>query len=280
MRTPEARRAVSDIGSVCKSARPAAAARWLASLAGHSTECARRHSLGPADEIWARTGASFRTSSTAVVSLPPAYTAGAREMYCRNVYLRHGLTMPTSGWVVDLGANRGLFSVWAALTGAQVVAVDAQQAFASEICHLAAHNGVAERVHVEIAIASGTAPAGSCTGMIADDHVWSATSHGAPTRPAARSVPQLMSAYLIDRIGLLKVDIEGGEFGLLAAAENLGWLGQVDQLVLEVHPAFGDVAALAGQLRRHGFAVSLHDNQDRPVAATCDRVTYAYGRRP
>ena len=27
-------------------------------------------------------------------------------MYCRNVYLRTGLTMPAQGWVVDLGANR------------------------------------------------------------------------------------------------------------------------------------------------------------------------------
>ena len=40
-------------------------------------------------------------------------------MYCRNVYLRTGLTMPATGWVIDLGANRGLFSVWAAVTGAQ-----------------------------------------------------------------------------------------------------------------------------------------------------------------
>jgi FkbM family methyltransferase len=279
MKTHEARRAVTDIGAVCKAARPAAAARWLAALAGHSPECARRRSLSPADQVWARTGASFRTPGAAVVSLPSAYTAGAREMYCRNVYLRHGLTMPTSGWVVDLGANRGLFSVWAALTGARVVAVDAQQGFAAEIRHLAAHNGVADRVQVQIAVASGVTSAGACTGMVADDQVWSTTSHGSPSRPAAMSVPQLLSAYQIDRVGLLKVDIEGGEFGLLAAAEDLAWLHQVDQFVLEVHPGYGDVAALAGRLRRHGFAVGLRDNNDRRVAATCAQVSYAYCRR-
>jgi FkbM family methyltransferase len=280
MKTYEARRAVSDIGSVCKSARPAAAARWLACLAGHSPECARRRSLSPADQVWARTGASFRPSAASVVSLPSAYTAGAREMYCRNVYLRHGLTMPASGWVVDLGANQGLFSVWAALAGAHAVAVEAQEGFASRIRNLAAHNGVAGRVHVEIAVASGAAPAGGCTGMVADDRAWAATSHGSPTRPAAVSVPELMSRYRIDRIGLLKVDIEGGEFGLLAAEEDLHWLDQVDQVVLEIHPGYGDVAALAGQLRRHGFAISLRDNNDRSVAATCDQVGYAYCRRP
>jgi hypothetical protein len=36
-------------------------------------------------------------------------------MYCRNVYLRTGLVMPNEGWVLDLGANCGLFSAWAGL---------------------------------------------------------------------------------------------------------------------------------------------------------------------
>ena len=61
----------------------------------------------------------------AKVWLPSPYTCGAREMYCRNVYLRTGLTMPVSGWVIDLGANNGLVLVWAAITEAQVVAVKA-----------------------------------------------------------------------------------------------------------------------------------------------------------
>jgi len=104
-----------------------------------------------------------------VIALPPAYTAGAREMYCRNVYLRTGLVIPRTGWVVDLGANRGLFSVWAALAGAQVVAVEAQQGFGPEIRCLAAHNGVGDRVHVEIALAGGTVRAGATAGVVADD---------------------------------------------------------------------------------------------------------------
>jgi hypothetical protein len=55
-----------------------------------------------------RTGAAFRTASGVVVSLSPAYAAGAREIDGRNVYLRTGLKMPPDGWVIDLGANRGL----------------------------------------------------------------------------------------------------------------------------------------------------------------------------
>ena len=153
---------------------------------------------GPADQGWARTGASFRTSTGVPVSLPPAYTAGAREMFCRDVYLRAGLTMPSSGWVIDLGANCGLFSVWAARNGAEVVAVEAQDGFADEIRGLAARNGVAGRVHIEVAMASGMIASGAAVGVLADDHRWSASSHGAATRPADVSLPQLISDYQID----------------------------------------------------------------------------------
>ena len=103
-----ARRAIADIGSVCRYARPTSAARWLTSFAANLTECQSTRSLVPADRVWARTGARFRPPGGAVISLPAAYTAGAREMYCRNVYLRTGLVMPRTGWVLDLGANSGL----------------------------------------------------------------------------------------------------------------------------------------------------------------------------
>jgi FkbM family methyltransferase len=270
------RRAVSDVRAVCGSASPIAATRWLSSLVTHLPECARARSLSPADRAWAQSGASFTTPSGAVVSLPAAYSPGAREMYCRNVYLRTGLAMPAKGWVVDLGANRGLFSIWAAVTGAHVIAVEAQEGFAPLIAGLATHNRVAERVHVEIALASGVRASGAKAGVVADDRRWSTTSHGAPTRPADVSVPQLMVKYGIDRIGLIKIDIEGGEFAVLAAGDDLGWLQEVDQVVLEIHHDFGDVPSLIDRLRSHGFAVELRDNDGRRVAETSRDLSYVY----
>jgi FkbM family methyltransferase len=200
-------------------------------------------------------------------------------MYCRNVYLRTGLVMPSAGWVMDLGANCGLFSVWAALTGARSIAVEAQLGFAEKIHRLARHNGVDERIHVEIAAASGVNISGSEVGRLADDQAWSQSSDGAPTRPEGRSVPDLMAAYSIDRVGLLKMDIEGGEFAVLAAAENLAWLRQVDQLAIELHGDHGDVPGLARRLRGAGLAVDLRDDFGRPVADTSGSVAYAYCRR-
>jgi FkbM family methyltransferase len=275
----QVRRLIGDVLAVCQCAQPAAAARWTVTLAGHLPECLKAASLSPADRAWLAAGAKFRTPSGAIVSLPGPYSPGAREMYCRNVYLRRGLTMPSRGWVIDLGANHGLFSVWAAVSGAQVIAVEAQHGFAAEIHRLAAHNGVSGRVHVEVGMAGGIATPGSAVGVLADDEVWSGASHAGPTRPAGVSVPELISAYRVDRVGLMKVDIEGGEFAVLAAAEDLGWLGRVDQLVLEVHPGHGDVPALLDRLRRSGFAMELSDNDGNPVTPECERLAYAYFSR-
>jgi FkbM family methyltransferase len=273
-----ARRATNDVVSVCRTTTPITATRWLASLIARLPACVGSRSLRPADRSWTRHGGSFRTSTGAVVSLPAAYTAGAREMYCRNVYLRSGLAMPTTGWVIDLGANCGLFSVWAALTGAQVVAVEAQQGFAEEIRRLATHNGVEDRVHVEIALASGVSASGAAVGVIADDHIWSAASHSAPAKPADVSVPELMSAYKIDRVGLLKVDIEGGEFAVFGD-RDLRWLEQIGQLAIELHLSFGDALSLMGRLRGCGFAVDLRDNDGNRVGVDSPRLEYAYCRR-
>lgn len=200
-------------------------------------------------------------------------------MYCRNVYLRTGLTMPAQGWVVDLGANRGLFSVWSAVTGARVVAVEVQRGFAPLTRTLAQHNGVSGRVHVEIAAVGGVMARGAAVGVRADDLRWAATSHGASARPAGVSMPQLISKYRIDRVRLLKMDIDGGEFAVLAADDDLRWLAQVDQLVLEVHPDHGDAAALVDRLRWHGLAVDLRDSDGGRAGAVCDRFDYAYCRR-
>jgi FkbM family methyltransferase len=272
-------RAADDVRTVCQCARPAAAVRWMARLLTCLPECTRSRSLSPADRTWARTGARFKTASGAIVSLPASYTAGAREMYCRNVYLRSGLTIPSSGWVVDLGANRGLFSVWAGVTGAQAIAVEAQQGFAPLIQELAKHNHVMDLVHVEVAMASGVTTSGASFGVVADDFRWATTSHGAPTRPPDVSLPQLISKYQIDRIGLIKMDIEGGEFALLSAEEDLNWLARVDQVAMEVHPDHGATSGMVDRLHSGGFRVDLRDNDGGQVAATSERLAYAYCRR-
>jgi hypothetical protein len=133
---------------------------------------------------------------------------------------------------------------------------------------------------VEIAVAGGTTTPGATAGVLANDHLWATASHGTAQRPAGVSVPGIMSNYRIDRIGLLKVDIEGGEFAVFGAREDLRWLECVDQVVLEVHHDWGDATGLIDRLRQQGYCVDLRDNAGIPVTAETGRFDYAYCRRP
>jgi hypothetical protein len=72
-------------------------------------------------------------------------------------------------------------------------------------------------------------------------------------RSSGFSASELMSAYRIDRAGLLKLDIEGGEFTVFGSGENLRWLDRADQVVMEVHGDLADAAAMVGWLCKHGF---------------------------
>jgi FkbM family methyltransferase len=201
-------------------------------------------------------------------------------MYCRNVYLRTGLVIRPGSWVVDLGANAGLFTVLAAVEGARVVAVEAQQGFAPEIVRLCALNRVPPgRVQIEVAMAMSDGPGAALVGVIADDERWRHASHATPRRPPRISVSDLLDRYRIDRIGLLKIDIEGSEFSLLSSAHTAPWLSRVDQIAMEVHPEFGDVGSVAELLGTRGFAVVATDNAGRTVPAIDRETAYLYARR-
>jgi FkbM family methyltransferase len=271
----------TDTAAVLRVARPASAGRWLGGLAGHLPAVVRGRSLRAADRAWASSGARFRTPSGRTVTVPGPHTAGAREMYCRNVYLRTGLRIPAGGWVVDLGANAGLFTVLAAVEGARVLAVEVQQGFVPELTGLLAANRIEpDRVAVEVAMVASDAPGVALVGVVADDARWQSASHATGERPARTSVAALMERHRIDRIGLLKMDIEGSEFSLLHPDSETGWLRRVDQVAMEVHPDFGDVAGVAALLAGHGLPAMATDNDGRRVAPGAPSAAYLYAVRP
>lgn len=273
-------RAGSDTFAVIRGARSVSALEWLYGLVSHAPDIVHSGSLRWADMVWQRRGARFRTPSGRSVFLPGELTAGAREMYCRNVYLRTGLRIPKQGWVIDLGANSGLFTVLAAVEGARVVAVEAQRGFGSELSRLMALNWVnPAAVRLEVAIAAAAGDTIPILGVSSDDESWRTASRATPERPDRVSVAELMARHRIDRVGLIKMDIEGSEFSVLHPDSDLSWLDRVDQIAMEVHPEFGDVEGLRRTLLAHRFAVSVTDNDGSRIAADSPRVAYLYCRR-
>lgn len=158
-----------------------------------------------------------------------------REIYARNCYLEHLRLKTPLRAVLDLGANRGMFSVLAMLAlGAEIaVGVEPVEIYAPVHRLLLEANGCDLRrgPRYKKFISSPTAERQS-----PDQNV---------------SIETILSEQKIDRFNLVKIDIEGYEESLFSEPE---WLAYVDNITMELHPQFvDDLSPITKALDRYGF---------------------------
>jgi FkbM family methyltransferase len=236
-----------------------------------------------------------------------------REIFVENAYLRHGIGLPAAPVVVDVGANIGMFSLLVAQLsrGARILAVEP----VAELAHAVSVNAELHGVDVTVlncGLGSRTGEVAFCyypnntlmSGMYGD-----ADEDRAVLRSYLRTAPdvdlpgvdwaaqfdrlvddrmrsqlrrcrlttltEVVAAHGIDRIDLLKIDVEKAEVDVLAGIDQATW-ERIDQVVVEVHDLHGRLRAVLNQLAARGFD-AVHE-QDRRLALTpCHNV---YARRP
>lgn len=161
-----------------------------------------------------------------------------REILIRNCYLRYlpDDTLRNLDTVVDLGANRGMFSILSAAFAARVLSVEANPEFRPVIEHNARRNGF-RHITVDTAFVGAGGKLGS-GGYEEQD------------------LPTLLSRHGIQSVDLLKVDIEGSEFALFRQAE---WVRHVRRLCMEVHREHGQAGDIVRCLHAHGFSMAFAD---------------------
>jgi len=86
----------------------------------------------------------------------------------------------------------------------------------------------------------------------------------------AVSMDRMIKRFDLDRIDLLKVDIEGAEFLMF---EDDSWLDIVQRIAMEVHPEFGDLQKVQRKIERAHFHL-----ETRPAAGRGLWYVYAYRR--
>jgi acyl carrier protein len=89
------------------------------------------------------------------------------------------------------------------------------------------------------------------------------------------TLTEVVAAHGIDRIDLLKIDVEKAEADVLAGIDPATW-ERIDQVVLEVHDLHGRLRAVLDQLAARGFD-AVHDQDWRLELTPCHNV---YARRP
>jgi FkbM family methyltransferase len=236
-----------------------------------------------------------------------------REVFVENAYLRHGIGLPADPVVVDVGANIGMFSLLVAQrsSGARIVAVEpvAELARAASInaelhgvdvtvlnCGLGSRTGeVAFSYYPNNTLMSGmygdaeedravlrsylrTAPDAEVPD--ADlatqfDRLVGDRMRAEPRRCQLTTLTEVVAAHGIDRIDLLKIDVEKAEADVLADIDPATG-ERIDQVVLEVHDLHGRLQAVLDQLRARGFD-AVHEQDRRLELTPCHNV---YARRP
>lgn len=195
------------------------------------------------------------------------------EIMVHDVY-NLGSLPATTGTVVDLGANIGLFSLRAAQSAQRVIAVEPVASNLQLAEKILAEGGARDKVAlVKAAIcgesggtvrvyASPNFPAGN---SIFESHAlrWSVNRYEDVAR---LSLADLFEQEQVEHCGLLKCDIEGAEFEALQAAP-LELLKRIDHIVIEVHMNIASgsrqkLARLRNRLEAAHFRVS-HPKETR-----------------
>jgi hypothetical protein len=140
--------------------------------------------------------------------------------------------------VIDAGANRGLFSALVTPIASRIICVEFNNVYHNSILQVMKANNYVNFSIEPSFLGDGGADRDSASGK------------------TKISIPEICNKYGIERIGLLKLDIEGSEFDLFL---QFDWLNLVDVLAIEIHPQFGNVLSVSEILTNMGFIVISAD---------------------
>ena len=232
------------------------------------------------------------------------------EIFAQRVYQRHGIILDDGACVFDVGANIGLFSLFAARACRNPVIYAFEPI--PQVCevlrlNLALHDVQAHLLQVGLGAAAATETfsyyphASLISGRYADKHADRAAVRSFALRQLGeeghdealleemlderlrtetvtadvRPLSDVIRETGVQRIDLLKIDVERSELDVLNGIDAADW-PKIDQVVAEVADEDGRLSAVQGLLRRHGFDVVVE--VEDPLSGTC--LSNVYARRP
>jgi amino acid adenylation domain-containing protein/FkbM family methyltransferase len=217
-----------------------------------------------------------------------------REIFERQVYLRHGITLPEDACVFDVGANIGLFSLLVGQLCARAVVyafepvpevfellqlnltlygLDARP-FACGLAETARTAAMTYYPYVSIlsgrfaseqeeraAVRAFLRGRQELEGVSAADvdTLLAERLRGDSVICQFRTVSEIIREQGIERIDLLKVDVEKSELDVLAGIAVEDW-PKIRQVVVEVHDIGGRVEQIQAALETRGYRVTVEQD--------------------
>lgn len=190
------------------------------------------------------------------------------ETWVENVYQIEAKDFYDTKVFVDLGANIGSVSVYAASLDPEVkvIAVEPEPHNRELLLRNLERNGVTDQVEVFSVLVHGPDVPEGTRWKISDDHGNSKISQKGASAEVI-SLSTLLDRAGVDQVDVLKVDIEGAEFATL---QDTDALDRVKYLTLEFDGGRAEFGDLVTTLAHWG---SLH------ILGSPQRGGYIYGRR-
>jgi FkbM family methyltransferase len=218
-----------------------------------------REGLNFASHVAHKLGLGVRPRFAGVsLSAPDAATAWMVALQIAvGEYRWPGLT-PETGWhVVDVGANIGVFSLWAERLGADVTAFEPEpRTFASLVENVAGRR-ISPR---QAALVGDTAPSVRLYLSQLDSTRHTAVGKEIESGEPLRDFVDVPTATLAEVVGsgcdLLKLDCEGAEFEALLGADD-DTLRRAQRIILEFHRIAGSPEEIVDRLEVAGMSVNV-----------------------
>ncbi|HEX6101030.1 MAG TPA: amino acid adenylation domain-containing protein [Thermoanaerobaculia bacterium] len=230
------------------------------------------------------------------------------EIFQDDGYLRYGITLNDGDCVFDVGANIGLFSLFVAerCRNATIYAFEpippvfqtlqlnsrlhgwngkfyecglagksTQQVFTFYPHNTVISSGSTSQSEAREIVKSYLMTQEGVTNGEAVDELLEARLEAVEYTCQLRTVSEIIEENRVERIDLLKVDVEKGELDVLNGIHESDW-SKIRQLVIEVHDVSGRLAEIAEMLAARGF--EAHHEQSRSLEST--QLYNLYARRP
>ncbi|KAK5527628.1 hypothetical protein LTR23_011238, partial [Exophiala sp. CCFEE 6169] len=226
------------------------------------------------------------------------------EIFGGDGYLRHGVRLADGDCVFDVGANIGMFSLFAAsrCAGLRVFAFEPVPQVCEVLrlnlslmavdavvhhCGLSDASGEAEFIfYPHNSLVSSSVLDVAATREVVASYLRSAGEGDGPEynqlldermrgeriRLPLRTVSDIIRQHDVSRIDLLKIDVEGAEWQVLSGIESGHW-ARIRQIVVEVHDIDGRLDAVRARLQSEGFVVVT--GQDQMLRGTSLHNVYA-----